>query len=138
MMGPKKKVMRQFLPHEPERDSPASESESSESDSCDDIDYAPAYDSDEYPNEDEWELEGSVESAVIELAAEMEHAEEIGWLERECVVAFEPARVVAVQQLLLRRHSHNGLCSIMPMKQNCKWKNETWKNLALELPKRIR
>ncbi len=58
MTGPKKKVMRRFLPHEPERESSASDSESTESDSYDDADYAPVYDSDEFLNEDEWEMEG--------------------------------------------------------------------------------
>ncbi len=85
------------MPHEPERDSGASDSESSESDSYDDADYAAAFDSDRSPNEDEWEYEGSVESGVIESAAEVEHAEEIGKPQPEHVMAKEPARVVAAQ-----------------------------------------
>ncbi len=49
------------------------------------------------PNEDEWEENGSVESGVVEAAEGMEHAEEVGKSQLECVVAAEPAHVVVAE-----------------------------------------
>ncbi|MCP4604415.1 MAG: hypothetical protein GY847_28480, partial [Proteobacteria bacterium] len=89
MPGLKRKMARRFLPHEPEK-SEDSDSDPSEDDSYDELNYKEQLS----PNEDEWEENGSVESGVVEAAEEMEHVEEVGKPQPERVMAVEPARVV--------------------------------------------
>ncbi len=46
MTGPKRKVARRFLLHEPERESEDSDSDGTKSDTYDDMDYVAAFESD--------------------------------------------------------------------------------------------
>ncbi len=96
MPGPKK-VVRKLLPHVPEQQSSASDSENSDDGFYDELDFEPVYDSDEPPNEDKWNSDESVHSGVVEL------------VEKSCIMLDESEETEEQMEARVMGEYHMGI-----------------------------